>query len=139
MLLWGGSVAVGATGGAGLYALGSGGSGLTTLGTLGQVATPAAGTGAAVLNQLSRTDASIFQQAAQFGASASNAFMSNVSALAQAVASKVPGGQINVIGQIGNSPIYGSVVSRVGIAQVDGVTVVVKMVHGQPQVLGPLP
>ena len=36
-------------------------------------------------------------------------------------------------------PIYGSGRSGVGIAEVDGVTVVVKVVHGNPQVLGPLP
>ena len=50
-----------------------------------------------------------------------------------------PDKQINIIGKIGNSPIYGSVVSRVGIAEVNGVTVVVKVTHGNPQILGPLP
>jgi hypothetical protein len=65
--------------------------------------------------------------------------MNNLQALTHAVLEKIPGGQLNKLGQIGNSPIYGSGRSGVGIAEVDGVTVVVKVVHGNPQVLGPLP
>jgi hypothetical protein len=65
--------------------------------------------------------------------------MNNVSALTRAVVERIPGGEVTKIGQIGNSPVFGSVRSRVGIAEVNGVTVVVKMVRGQPQILGPLP
>lgn len=64
--------------------------------------------------------------------------MNNVSALARAVTDFRADAQVTKIGQIGNSPVFGSVRSGVGIAEVDGVTVVVKMVQGQPQVLGPL-
>lgn len=95
--------------------------------------------GAAVLNQLSRTDASIFQRAAQLGASAGNSFYTNLTALTKAAVEKIPGGQLDQIGRIGNSPIYGSLRSGVGIAEVNGATVVVKMANGQPQILGPMP
>ena len=111
---------------------------ITTLGNLSRVA-PAAGAGGSVLSQLSQKDASIFQRAAELGASASNEFMTNLAHLADATFQLVPNGSVRIIGQIGNSPVYGSVVSRVGIAEVNGVTMVVKMTHGNAQVLGPLP
>jgi RHS repeat-associated protein len=132
------SVAGGVTGGLGLYGLSSG-SALTTLGTLGRVAPAAASGGTAVLNQLSRTDRSIFQQAAQYGLSASNSFLNNLNALTQAVVNKIPGGEVTKIGQIGNSPVYGSLRSGVGIAEVEGQTVIVKIAQGTPQILGPVP
>lgn len=133
-----GTAVVGATGGVAAYYAGSLGT-ITTLGGLGRAAAPAAAGGGAVLNQLGRTDASIFQKAIQFGASATNSFANNLSALADAVRSFRPDAQVTKIGQIGNSPVFGSLRSGVGIAEVDGVTVVVKMVRGTPQVLGPLP
>ena len=115
------------------------GSGLVTLGNLARAATPVAGGGAAVLDKLSRSDASVFQRALELGASATNAFQQNLNALARAVTDFRADAQIHKIGQIGNSPVFGSLVSRVGIAQVNGQTVIVKMVEGQPQILGPLP
>jgi hypothetical protein len=112
---------------------------VTTLGLATRAAPVAAGT-TGVLSQLSRTDASIFQKAAELGASAQNSFMNNVGILRDALFRVAgPDKQINIIGKIGNSPIYGSIRSRVGIAEVNGVTVIVKVTHGNPQVLGPLP
>jgi hypothetical protein len=95
--------------------------------------------GAAFLNQLGRTDSQIFQRAISQGLSAANSFADNVAKLVQAVRAIVPNGQINKIGEIGGSPIYGSLRSGVGIAQVDGVQVVVKVVQGTPQVIDKLP
>ncbi|MGH9968236.1 MAG: RHS repeat-associated core domain-containing protein, partial [Pyrinomonadaceae bacterium] len=131
------SLVVGATGGAAVYALGPAPA-VTTLGLATRAAPVAAGA-TGVLSQLSRTDASIFQKAAQYGASAGNSFMNNLHALTRATVEKIPGGQLDKIGQIGNSPVYGSGRSGVGIAEVKGVTVVVKMVRGTPQIIGPLP
>lgn len=130
----------GVAGGAALYGLGAvgTGSGLTTLGTLGRVGPAATGTGT-VLSQLSRTDAGIFQKAAQYGASATNSFMNNLQALTRATVERIPGGRLDEIGRVGNSPIYGSLRSKVGIAEVNGTTVVVKMVQGTPKILGPMP
>ncbi|MDQ1639482.1 MAG: hypothetical protein QOF62_2821 [Pyrinomonadaceae bacterium] len=128
---------LGATGGAGAYVLGTGAT-VTTLGTLSRAA-PAAGAGGTVLSQLSQKDASIFQRAAELGASASNSFYDNLQALTRATVEKVPGGGLNKIGQIGDSIVYGSGRSGVGIAEVGGQTVVVKIAHGNPQILGPLP
>ena len=54
------------------------------------------------------------------------------------MAEAIPGGQVNLLGDIGGSPIYGSLVSRVGIANVGGVTQVVSApVGGTPVILGP--
>ena len=103
-----------------------------------RAATAAAGTGT-VLSQFGRTDQQIFRTAAQYGASASNTFMNNLGALTRAVTEVVPGGQVHLIGQIGNSPVYGSLRSGVGIAEVSGRTIVVRMANGNPIVLGPLP
>jgi hypothetical protein len=47
--------------------------------------------------------------------------------------------KIEPIGRIGESIVYGGRVGGAGIADVNGVTVIVKMVHGNPQILGPLP
>lgn len=92
-----------------------------------------------VLSQLGRVDTSIFQKAAEYGASATNSFANNLSALAQAVRDFDPAFQVNRIGQIGNSPVWGSIPSRVGIADVNGVTMVVRMIGDTPKILGPLP
>jgi RHS repeat-associated protein len=132
------AVILGTTGGAGAYVLGTGAT-VTTLGIASRAA-PAAGAAAGVLNQLSRTDVRIFQRAGELGASAQNAFMNNLAILRDALFQVAgPDKQITQIGQIGNSPVFGSVVSRVGIAEINGVTMVVRMTHGNPEVLGPLP
>jgi RHS repeat-associated protein len=112
------------------------GRGLTTLGSLGRAGAPA---GAAVLNQLGRGDRAIFQRAAQLGASAKNNFLANLEAVTRAVVERYPGGGVTRIGNIGNSPIFGSTATKVGIAEVNGQTVVVRIVQGQPKILGPLP
>jgi RHS repeat-associated protein len=131
------SVVAGATGGAVVYALGPAPA-VTTLGLATRVGPAAAGAGG-VLSQLGQKDAAIFEKAGEYGLSGANSFLNNLQALTRAVVEKIPGGQLNKLGQIGNSPIYGSGRSGVGIAEVDGVTVVVKVVHGNPQVLGPVP
>ena len=95
--------------------------------------------GGSVLSQLSRADASIFEIAMEYGASATNSFWNNVSALARAAQTWRADAQVTRIGQIGNSPVMGSVVTRTGIAEVNGQTVIVRIVQGQPQILGPLP
>jgi len=132
------SVALGTGGGYVYYRVAS----TTAVQTLGLAtrAAPAAAGAAGVLNQLSRTDATIFQKAAELGASAQNSFTNNLAILRDALF-RIGGAdkQINLIGRIGNSPIYGSLVSRVGIAEVNGVTVIVKVTPGGPQILGPLP
>jgi RHS repeat-associated protein len=134
----GAGVGGGITGGVGLVVAG-GGAGVITLGLQGArvAGTVATGT-AAFLNQMGRTDARIFQQAINNGMSAANTFADNVAKLVQTVRAVVPNGQINKIGEIGGSPIYGSLRSGVGIAQVDGVQVVVKVVQGTPQIIGKL-
>ena len=133
------SVIGGVTGGAGAYVFGTGGSGLITLGPLTRVAGPTVVGGGSVLSQLSRADASIFEKAMEYGASATNSFWNNVSALARAAQTWRADAQVTRIGQIGNSPVMGSVVTRTGIAEVNGQTVIVRIVQGQPQILGPLP
>jgi RHS repeat-associated protein len=114
------------------------GGGLTALNLVTR-AVPAATASGSVLSQLSRTDASIFQKAIELGASAQNSFMNNLSIVRDALFQIAgPDKRITQIGSIGNSPVFGSVVSRIGIAEVNGVTVIVKVTHGNPQVLGPL-
>jgi len=81
----------------------------------------------------------IIQKAIELGARGANSFADNLAKLSNAVSQIVPGGKVNVIGQIGNSQVYGSLVSGIGIAEVNGVTVIVKMANGNPQILGPLP
>jgi len=109
----------------------------TTLG-LARVGSAGAGIGG-ILSQLGRTDSRIIQKAIELGARGANSFADNLAKLSNAVSQIVPGGKVNVIGQIGNSQVYGSLVSGIGIAEVNGVTVIVKMANGNPQILGPLP
>lgn len=131
------SLVAGGTAGGFVYALGAS-PGVTTLG-LATRAGPAAAGAAGVLSQVSRTDGEILEKAAENGAAATNSFLTNVEALARAVVQRIPGGRLSQLGRIGDSPIYGSGRSGVGIAEVGGQTVVVKMVHGSPQILGPMP
>lgn len=102
-------------------------------------AAPAAGAAGGILSQVSQKDASVLQRAFEYGMSKGNSFLNNIEALTRATREIIPGGKVHKIGQIGNSPIFGSAISKVGIAQVEGQTVLVKMVHGNPQILGPLP
>jgi hypothetical protein len=65
-------------------------------------------------------------------------FMNHLGALAQSVAARIPGGQIHLLGRINGSPVYGSLVSGTGIAEVNGVTMVVKQTaQGIFEILGP--
>jgi len=133
------SVVAGGTGGAIVYALTPYlAPTITTLKLATEVG--AAGAGAfPFLDQLSKTDARIFQRFAELGASAKDSFQTNLARLADAVFQIVPNGKIEPIGRIGNSLVYGGRVSGIGIAEVNGVQVVVKMVHGNAQIIGQLP
>ncbi len=130
------AVALGATGGAGAHFLGTGAT-VTTLG-LATRAAPAAAGATGILSQLSRTDATIFQRALDLGASAQKPILENVAYLRDALFQQNVTWKINIIGKIGESPVYGGIPNGAGIAEVNGVTVLVKMVHGNPQILGPL-
>ena len=111
---------------------------VTTLGLTR--AAPAAAGVSGILSQMGRTDGRIIQKAIDLGASASGSFRDNLFKLTDAVFQIVgPGGKVEPIGRIGNSIVYGGRIGGVGIAEVNGVTVVVKMAHGNPQILGPLP
>ena len=89
------------------------------------------------LAQLGPKDAQIIQ-AAQQAAGGPNAFMQDLAALGKAVGDAIPNGKVNLIGDIGGNPIYGSAVSRIGIAEVDGVTQVVRApLDSSPEILGP--
>lgn len=122
--------------------LGAGGIGFgTTVTTLniGTRVASAVGAGAGILNQLGRGDAQIFQRAINYGLSSANTFADNISALVRGLRDIIPNGQVNKIGEIGNSPVFGSLRTGVGIAEVDGVQVVVKVIQGSPQIIGKLP
>ena len=136
------SLVAGTAGGAAVYALTSGAATFTTLGLAGKAASaaPLSAAAAGLLKQLSNTDQKIFMKAAELGASAQNSFMNNVAILRDALFRVAGDGKkINVIGSFGNQPIYGSLVSRVGITQIQGVTYVVRLSPGQIEILGPLP
>lgn len=134
------SLVAGAGGGALVYALTpSLAPVVTTLGLATRAAPAAAGV-SGILSQMGRTDGRIIQKAIDLGASASGSFRDNLFKLTDAVFQVVgPSGKVEPIGRIGNSIVYGGRIGGVGIAEVNGVTVVVKMAHGNPQILGPLP
>jgi hypothetical protein len=83
-------------------------------------------------------DAQILQ-AAQRLSRGPGTFINNVGALARAVGDAIPGGQLHLLGEVGGSQIYGSRVSRIGIAEIGGVTQVVSApLGGAVEILGPL-
>jgi hypothetical protein len=84
-------------------------------------------------------DAAILPSAASTAESMAEAasFMKDLGALAQTTARVIPGGQVHLLGNIGKSPIYGSLVTGVGIASVDGMTMIIRTAQGNPMVLGP--
>jgi RHS repeat-associated protein len=133
-----GAAVVLGTGGAACLELcpGVGASTLTTLGLGGATLAPPA---ANALSQLQGKDLMIFEEAIEGGANASAPFMDNVGQLSFAV-QKVVGmhANVNYLGTVNGSEVYGSAVTRVGIVSIDGVTMVVRMVGDQPQILGPL-
>jgi hypothetical protein len=95
--------------------------------------------GPSFLSMLSPKDAKIIQLAIEKGASSSGNFMQNLNAFSDAMAEVIPGGKVYPLGNIGGSPIYGSAISRVGIAEVNGATMVVKApLGGTPRILGAL-
>jgi len=88
------------------------------------------------IGKVGAKDAQILQ-AAQKAVGGPGNFGKDLGALARAVGEAIPGGQIHALGDVAGSPIYGSLVSRVGIAEVKGVTQVVSApLGGAPQILG---
>ena len=82
-------------------------------------------------------DARILEAARGLGSS-SGTFLQNVGALSKAVGEAIPGGQVHLLGE-GGSQIYGSLVSRIGIAEIGGVTQLVSApLGGAVEILGPL-
>ena len=81
----------------------------------------------------------MFQVAGELGLSAAKSFNKNLDILSDAVRNVRPDAQLNIIGKINGSPIYGSLVSKIGIAEVNGVTVVVKVTQEGTQILGKVP
>lgn len=102
-------------------------------------AAPAATGAAAVLNQLGNMDRQIFQRAIESGFSATNAFYRNASILADAVGKFISNGKLYPIGDIAGSPIFGGVRTGIGIAEVEGQTVVVQVTQGVARVIGTIP
>jgi hypothetical protein len=65
--------------------------------------------------------------------------MNDLAALGKAVKAVRPDLQVHLLGDVGGSPIFGSAVTKVGIAEVNGVTQVVSAPLGEaPQILGAL-
>ena len=90
------------------------------------------------LSEVGSRDVQILQ-AAQRAAGGPGNFLRDLNALARTVGEAIPGGQVHELGEIGGSKIYGSLVSRVGIAELNGVTQVVSApLGGVPRILGPL-
>jgi hypothetical protein len=111
--------------------------GLAGVGALGGSCGAAGGTGLGWVDQVTAKDAQILL-AAQQSAGGPGSFINDLNALAEAVGDLIPGGQVHLLGDIGGSPIYGSLVSRVGIVAVDGVTQVVSApLDASPTILGP--
>ncbi len=101
------------------------GAGTATLTTIGTI-TPEAGYAAYKLSQI---DAMVFEEAVADGANATGPFMQNVEQVTFAL-QKVVGmhAQVNQIGSINGEPVFGSLRSGVGIAQMDGVTMIVQKI-----------
>jgi hypothetical protein len=88
--------------------------------------------------KLSPKDLEILKAAAE-KAGGPGPFMRDLTALAEVVAEKVPGGQVWRLGEVGSSPIYGTVRTGTGIVDINGVTTVVRALPGRPvEILGPL-
>jgi hypothetical protein len=92
-----------------------------------------------VLSQLPGKDSIIFQEAISGGAAAEAPFIDNLMKLTEAV-QRVIGMHANVtkLGEINGSEVFGSNATRIGIASIDGVTMIVNMAGDKPQILGPL-
>ncbi|MEO6600378.1 MAG: hypothetical protein ABIQ16_10930 [Polyangiaceae bacterium] len=111
--------------------------GLAAARSCGDKAESAVEEGRDALAQLGPKDAEIFR-AAQQAAGGPGAFMRDLGALGKAVGDAIPNGKVNLIGDIGGSPVYGSTVTRIGIATVDGVTQIVRApLDSSPEILGP--
>ena len=93
-----------------------------------------------ILNQLSSKDRLVVERATElFSKSPSPRFLDQLGHLAQATAEIIPGGKVNPIGTYLGNQIYGSLVSRIGIVQVQGVTYMVRARLDQTvEVLGKL-
>jgi RHS repeat-associated protein len=109
---------------------------LTEIAAGGAAAAPEVGF---VLSQLPGKDSIIFQEAISGGAAAEAPFIDNLMKLTEAV-QRVIGMHANVtkLGEINGSEVFGSNATRIGIASIDGVTMIVNMAGDKPQILGPL-
>jgi hypothetical protein len=123
-----GAVAGGGSAAGGAYI----GLGLRAAATVG----PGAG---AALTQLGGKDQQIMNLAVELGARGNASWLHNVTKVTEATIRIVPTGQLHNLGSIGGNPIMGSLISKVGIVEMNGVTYIVRMVGNQPQILGPLP
>ncbi len=66
-------------------------------------------------------------------------FQQHILQLGNATARVIPGGQVHKIGTFKECEVWGSLISRVGIAQVDGVTIVIReLADGTWEVIGRL-
>jgi hypothetical protein len=89
-----------------------------------------------VLSQLPGKDSIIFQEAISGGAAAEAPFIDNLMKLTEAV-QRVIGMHANVtkLGEINGSEVFGSNATRIGIASIDGVTMIVNMAGDKPQIV----
>ncbi|HYM01036.1 MAG TPA: RHS repeat-associated core domain-containing protein, partial [Blastocatellia bacterium] len=126
-----GTIAAGATGGVGLY-------GLTSTGVVGSLTTLGVASGPGALTAVGSTDAAVLSLAIDDGASATGSFEENVGALSRALRQLRPGNQVNKIGELDGKPIFGSLITRGGIASRNGITFVVKVLPEGVKILGPL-
>jgi RHS repeat-associated protein len=134
----GGTAVVGSGVGAGVFLAGGAfGTGITTLGLSGEAASLAPEAASALLS-LAGKDAQIIRLAIENGASSTASFAENLSAISQATSEVIPGGQVHLIGSFNGAPVFGSLVSKVGIVEAGGTTVVVKVIDGAVKILGSL-
>jgi hypothetical protein len=87
---------------------------------------------------LGRMDARVLARAAELAGEGGSGFPSHLSALSRATTEAVgPHGQVHLIGELGGKPIFGSLVSRVGIVGSEQGTLLVRASAGEAvQVLG---
>jgi len=89
------------------------------------------------LTQLAGKDKLIMEGAIRRAAGQGLSFLDQVGALAQSTAEVIPAGQVNYLGAMNGSLVYGSAITGVGIGQVGGITVIVqKLADGTFKILG---
>ena len=82
-------------------------------------------------------DTRVVARASEIAAEKPPSFYTDLFALEQATRDVIPAGQVHLLGEYGGQPIFGSLVSGVGIVASDQGTLLVKVsVDGLVQVLG---